>query len=104
MFDHVARTRGLASLGPILLVMAVVGACSVPVGAATKPAAGPGSGTVQNPDTSWGGRQNPAAGGKAAINPPFVSYANRMPAAQPKRATAHVGMTGTHPGGGGPQE
>lgn len=76
MFDHMARMRGLASLATVVCLMAVVAGCSL---------GGPGAVT---PVRHVGSTQS------------FVTHASPSKA----RLTWQLDLTGTHPGGGGPQE
>jgi hypothetical protein len=77
MFDPMARKRGLASLATVACLMAVVAGCS---------SGGPGAKITVQP--TIGSTQS------------FVAHASRSKA----RLTWQRDFTGTHPGGGGPQE
>jgi hypothetical protein len=77
MLDHIARTRGLASLAIAACLMVVVAGCS---------SGGSGAKTAVQPT--------------AGSTHVFVTYTSPSKAQLPWQR----GLTGTHPGGGGPQE
>lgn len=77
MLDHMARKRGLESLAIVACLMVVVAGCS---------SGGPGARTPVQSTI-----------GSAHV---FVTYTSPSKARLPWQP----GLTGTHPGGGGPQE
>jgi hypothetical protein len=112
MFDHTARTRRFANLGALALLVAAVGACTSAGAASTTLGSGPGTTTLhrlEGTPYAAGARPEPVAGAASpAPTSTFVGYGGGAAAARTPKLTptapSRDGRTGTHPGGGGPQE
>lgn len=92
MFDRMARNGGLGGLAAVTVLMVVLAGCTADASAA-RLGAGIRSNAAQvrlEGDPYQAGTRAPAA--------------VKGSAAQPARLTVQQGLTGTHPGGGGPQE
>ena len=82
MLDHMAPKRGRASLAAVTCLMVVVAGCS---------SGGPGAKVPVQPTI-----------GSTHVFVTYTSPSNTSPSKAP--LPWQRGMTGTHPGGGGPQE
>ena len=86
MFAQKTWRRGLGSLATVALLMVVATGCS---SGGTAVSTTPGPVVVKNA---------PASARSPSFHPIVGGHS------QPSQRPAHPGFTGTHPGGGGPQE